>query len=246
MCKTYYVGWDVGAWHCDKNTNSRDAIVIQDKESEDVFLFYGNATNFFGEENLDAFFRALFPDHITENEQNEYKIAVDAVLGWPKEFIALITGKDINTDILPKCKKENCFLLRECERELPFEDIQPLSAVQDMLGSQSTKVLFFLRKFGFNNEGSFWSKDGSMVYETYPAIIAKMLEDKDLPNVSKFYHAVSRQNGRKSIEYEPQKNHQDFKDALLALAALKTGFKEPEKQVNKIEGWIWLPEKTEK
>ena len=52
---TYYVGWDVGAWHCDKNTNSRDAIVIQDKESEDVFLFYGNATNFFGEENLDAF-----------------------------------------------------------------------------------------------------------------------------------------------------------------------------------------------
>ena len=36
MCKTYYVGWDVGAWHCDKNTNSRDAIVVLDKKGKVV------------------------------------------------------------------------------------------------------------------------------------------------------------------------------------------------------------------
>ena len=28
---TYYVGWDVGAWYCDKNAHSRDAIVVLDE-----------------------------------------------------------------------------------------------------------------------------------------------------------------------------------------------------------------------
>lgn len=237
---TYYVGWDVGAWHCDKNVNSRDAIVIQKENSEKVFLFYGNAKNFFSTTSLDNFFKALFPNCI-EEEQNEYNVAVDAVLGWPKEFIALITGKKINTKELPECKKQNHFLLRECERELP-EDIQPLSAVQDMLGSQSTKVLFFLHKFDFDNQGGVWTKDDSKVYETYPAMIAKSLEEKDLPKVSHYYHQVSRESGIKSLGYTPKIiERQDFKDALLALAAIKMGFKEPETPINKIEGWIWLP-----
>ncbi|MGO9017169.1 MAG: hypothetical protein ACLQVJ_02350 [Syntrophobacteraceae bacterium] len=26
----FYIGWDVGGWNCDKNLNSRDAIVILD------------------------------------------------------------------------------------------------------------------------------------------------------------------------------------------------------------------------
>lgn len=28
--KHYYIGWDVGAWNCDRNAASRDAIVILD------------------------------------------------------------------------------------------------------------------------------------------------------------------------------------------------------------------------
>ncbi len=29
---SYFVGWDVGAWNCDKNGTSRDAIVILDEQ----------------------------------------------------------------------------------------------------------------------------------------------------------------------------------------------------------------------
>ena len=237
----YYVGWDVGAWHCDKNINSRDAIVIQEENSNEVFLFYGNVKNFFSAKNLDDFFKVIFPDRIATGK-NEYNIAVDAVLGWPEEFIALITGKKkkINTTELPISKRENHFLLRECERELYDEDIQPLSAVQDMLGSQSTKVLFFLHKFDFCNQEGVWTKDNSKVYETYPTIIAKRLGN--LPQVTQFYHQVSRKSGIISQVYKPQQvERQDFKDALLALAAIKKGFQVPERSINKIEGWIWLP-----
>lgn len=28
---SYFIGWDVGAWHCDTNSKSRDAIVILDE-----------------------------------------------------------------------------------------------------------------------------------------------------------------------------------------------------------------------
>lgn len=28
---THFIGWDVGAWDCDKNSNSRDAILILDE-----------------------------------------------------------------------------------------------------------------------------------------------------------------------------------------------------------------------
>ena len=236
----YYVGWDVGAWHCDKNKNSKDAIVIQEENSNEVFLFYGNVKNFFSVKSLDDFFKVIFPDCIAAGE-NEYNIAVDAVLGWPEKFIALITGKkeEINTKEIPVSKIENHFLLRECERELCGLGIQPLSSVQDMLGSQSTKVLFFLHKFDFCNQEGVWTKDNSKVYETYPAIIAKRLND--WPKVTQFYHQVSRNGVVVSQVYKPQGEHQDFKDALLALAAIKNGFQVPERPINKIEGWIWLP-----
>jgi len=26
---THFIGWDVGAWHCDTNSKSRDAIVLK-------------------------------------------------------------------------------------------------------------------------------------------------------------------------------------------------------------------------
>jgi hypothetical protein len=29
---TFYMGWDVGGWNCDKNGKSRDALVILDAE----------------------------------------------------------------------------------------------------------------------------------------------------------------------------------------------------------------------
>jgi hypothetical protein len=30
----YAVGWDVGAWNCDKNPNSRDALVVLDEAGQ--------------------------------------------------------------------------------------------------------------------------------------------------------------------------------------------------------------------
>lgn len=34
--ETYYIGWDVGGWNCDKNDSSRDAVVILDTDLQIV------------------------------------------------------------------------------------------------------------------------------------------------------------------------------------------------------------------
>ena len=36
MGRPCFIGWDVGGWNCDKNQNSRDAIVILDTNREIV------------------------------------------------------------------------------------------------------------------------------------------------------------------------------------------------------------------
>ena len=38
----YYIGWDVGAWNCDKNRKSRDAIVVLDGEKTVKGIWRGN------------------------------------------------------------------------------------------------------------------------------------------------------------------------------------------------------------
>jgi len=32
MSRSFFIGWDVGGWNCDKNAKSRDAIVIFDED----------------------------------------------------------------------------------------------------------------------------------------------------------------------------------------------------------------------
>jgi hypothetical protein len=36
MAASYFIGWDVGGWSCDKNKDSRDAIVVIDENKEVV------------------------------------------------------------------------------------------------------------------------------------------------------------------------------------------------------------------
>lgn len=191
----YFIGWDVGAWHCDNNSNSRDALVILDENG----LYQGEAWRcnlshtIWESDDLKAFLDKVF-DHckVKRNPKTEIIIAIDAPLGFSKEFAELIANDKALSlatigDSQEKLKNyyTNPYLFRETERLLssktkvkgPQENekvFKPLSPVQHMIGSQASKAMHFLKKFEFKNpERGLYEKqeDNCKVIEAYPATL---------------------------------------------------------------------------
>ena len=232
----FFIGWDVGGWNCDKNGESRDAIVILDAGLAIVGTpWRGNLRKSINASTTSrAWVEALFalcgaaPPPITAC----VTLAIDTPLGFSQAFVALVSGLTYLEPL--ESSATNPYLFRQTERRLFAQGIRPLSAVKDMIGSQATKGMHALAKFAPQIQRSgVWSDGAALTaIEAYPApckhsdLMARLLQRyKDWR----------------------QANHQDKVDALTcALIAYcfhvqPETLARPDGDVPVSEGRIWLP-----
>ena len=249
-----YLGWDVGAWHCDKGT-SKDALVLLQDEGRDQpptlchHPWRGNLRKDYNESSEKPLGdRVLARVGAKAAEWDEVVLAIDTPLGWPEAFHAVLAEKP--PDQVGTTKHTNNVLLRRSEQWLAEQGYAPLSAVQDLIGSQSTKGLCFLKQMGLTTHkpGVWRSPEGHQpgltAIETYPTpcrsapLIATMQTKR-----AKQLHTKLRSMGRR-----PGKNAlSDYNDALTcalmawAFRRHKGALVKPGPGVPVREGWIWVP-----
>ena len=228
--QSFYIGWDVGAWNCDANPRSRDAIVILDSTLTIVGKpWRGNlreciCTAPTSTDLLKAVFSrcgAAFPDtpmHVV--------MAIDTPLGFSEEFASLVTKLKCVEAI--GSSDTNPYLFRRTERHLFQHGLKPLSAVKDMIGSQATKGIHVLAKFAPRIESCGVWTDGQCfrAIETYPAACRET-------------NAIKKcLNGREKLRPD------DVEDARICalmahlFATERETLEGPEGNVPRREGWI--------
>ena len=232
--REFFVGWDVGAWNCDKNSHSRDAIVMLDSNNQIVGEPWGwrnirqqinHATA--TEEWIRALFRLCKAEYPTSGFH--VIMAIDTPLGFSTEFLDL--AMNLTSSETPMVESaSNQYLFRETERFLFSNDITPLSAIKDMIGSQATKGMHTLSKFSPRTSSCGVWTDGSLltVIEAYPAAC------KGSATIRKLRH-------------HPPLGREDTEDALIcALVAYlfgtdRSSLASPPEATPAKEGWIWVP-----
>ncbi len=233
---SFAIGWDVGGWNCDKNNKSRDAIVILD----DTLAIIGQPLRGNLRECIAAatttrdWLRALFDNchEVYPDEPVNVTMAIDTPLGFPDEFVSLITRQSCFEP--DATSGRNRYLFRQTDRRLYERGLKPLSTIKDMIGSQATKGMHVLAKFAPQAEscGVWTDGHGFRVIEAYPSAC------RNTPAVKTIL------NGYKSL------GHPDKDDALICalIAHLfvteRATLEEPGKGVSPNEGWIWMPRPT--
>ena len=227
------IGWDVGGWNCDKNPNSRDALVILDAGARLLGQpWRGNLRRTINEaDTAKAFLTKIFELCRVEvaPRRSRVTIAIDAPLAFPASLVALLTRGQIETQI--EENPNNPYLYRFTERRLVTRNGAPLSVVKDMIGSQSTKAIHATIKFAPKFEAlGVWSDGGATRFiETYPA--------------------ECRRRSKEFIEVRLAGvfGHDDIIDAGICavvahrFATAPEGLEAPVPGAPTSEGWIWLP-----
>lgn len=224
------IGWDVGGWNCDKNPNSRDALVVLDAAGSVGQPWRGNLRQTLNSAATAADFLSAIrdlcklpssPDHAT--------IAIDAPLGFPAAFARLVTGGPPLDQIGQSAA--NSYLYRATERRLVAEGVTPLSAVKDMIGSQSTKAMHAVARYTRPIAPGVWSDGGRLtLIETYPALCRSRARGV-------FNDLATATTARES----------DILDAevcaLIAQAFVQqpAWLEPPPPDLPALEGWIWAP-----
>lgn len=145
---TCYLGWDVGGWHSDHNSKSRDAIVVLNADGSLAGMIDKN-----GRDGLAQRFRTTDPSDpdfwavICRGSGAEdalracthLVIAIDAALDFSSEFKALLRGE--RAESIPPTSADLPYLYRPTERFLSARGFAPLSPIKDMIGSQATKAI---------------------------------------------------------------------------------------------------------
>jgi hypothetical protein len=242
MAPSFYIGWDVGGWNCDKNGKSRDAIVVLDADLQ-IFgkPWRGNLrTTINVATGADAFIHALFAlcgapadlalgAEATQPPAPRITLAIDTPLGFSRTFVELVTGLQCVEPIAQS--SSNPYLFRRTERFLFEHGLTPLSAVKDMIGSQATKGMHALAKFAPHRTScGVWTDSRHLVaIEAYPSACKT---SQTLATLRKDY---------------PTLDHDDKTDALTcALVAYlfdqrREALAASDASVPPSEGWIWLP-----
>ncbi|MBL1265844.1 hypothetical protein [Candidatus Methylomicrobium oryzae] len=169
----YFIGWDVGGWNCDKNRESRDALVILDTERNLVGTpWRGNLRKSINEattarewlRRLFGYCRVDFPEH-----NLQAILAIDTPLGFSEAFSRLITCREYAEAV--EQSNTNAYLFRATERFLFDHGLNPLSPVKDMIGSQATKGVHVLAKFApqVTRCGVWSDSDCLTAIEAYPS-----------------------------------------------------------------------------
>ena len=230
---SYFIGWDVGAWNCDKNGKSRDAIVILDESLTIVGQpWRGNlrksiATATTTNDWLNALFAKCEAEH--PERSGRVTMAIDTPLGFPNEFIDLITRqRHAEPD---ETSGRNCYLFRHTERHLFERGLKPLSAIKDMIGSQATKGMHVCAKFAPEIEscGVWTDAHGFRAIETYPAACRDTREVKKLLK------------GSKSLGHDDKDDARVCAVVAHLFATGRGALENPPASVPGNEGWIWVP-----
>jgi hypothetical protein len=228
-----FIGWDVGGWNCDKNSKSRDAVVILDSSMDLVGQpWRGNLRKCIGSavttrEWLAAIFNncgAKFPGPTAF-----VTMAIDTPLGFPEEFVDLVAHRHgVEPD---EVSGRNCYLYRHTERRLFDRGLSPLSTVKDMIGSQATKGMHMLTKFAPIAESCGVWTDGAVfrAIETYPTACRE---------TSMLQQLLSGRNRLKPPDVEDARTC-----ALIAylFGTARSTLETPDSTVPHSEGWIWVP-----
>lgn len=232
---SFFIGWDVGGWNCDKNENSRDSIVILNPSLAIVGKpWRGNLRPIINEaKSAKEFSRKLFSlcsANLPANIEHVI-LSIDTPLGFSVEFVGLVTGSKFVEPV--ESHDTNPYLYRQTERYLFEHGFSPLSAIKDMIGSQATKGMHVLAKFAPEVERcGVWS-DGELLtaIEAYPSAC------KNCGSIEAL---------RQQVANQPVEN-QDKMDALTCALIAYFFTKNPEKliapggSVPTSEGWIWVP-----
>lgn len=233
----YFVGWDVGAWNCDKNSKSRDALVVLTEQSGSLTICgkpkRGNLRKYLdGQTTLEALLNGFCGSEIQSGDI--ITIAIDAPLGFPAAVRALIDGKPFSGE-LPESYAENPYLYRQTEQWLFERHFSPLSAIKDMIGSQATKGMHLIRSLGLATSDAtcgVWTDGRITAIETYPAVCQRNGKAK------KFADLLDSLN---------VSGHSDICDAVCcAVVAYLFAYDQdslmsPQGNPPSSEGWIWVP-----
>lgn len=232
----YFIGWDVGGWNCDKNSRSRDAIVILDAHRQIIGVPWRGNLRVTINDAKDArdWVKRLFDLCKADTPLGSYSvtIGIDTPLGFSEAFIELAARLKSVSSIGES--DTNPYLLRATERFLFRHGIKPLSAIKDMIGSQATKGMHVLAKFApESSDCGVWT-DGDVLtaIEAYPSPCKR---------------SVIVQNMRRTYS---RLRHEDEEDALTcALIAYlfvhqRDELAAPANNVQHREGWIWVPKDT--
>jgi hypothetical protein len=242
LAPSFYIGWDVGGWNCDKNGKSRDAIVILDADLQIIGKpWRGNLRNTINAATgSEAFIHALFAlcgapaglaleAEATQPPAQRITLAIDTPLGFSQAFVGLVSGLQSVESIAQS--SSNPYLFRRTERFLFGHGLTPLSAVKDMIGSQATKGMHALAKFAPHrtNCGVWTDTQHLVAIEAYPSACKT---SQTMAMLSQGY---------------PTLDHEDKTDALTcALVAYlfdqrRETLVAPDASVPPGEGWIWVP-----
>ncbi len=232
MSRSFFIGWDVGGWNCDRNANSRDALVILDVDLHVVGKpWRGNLRETINVAATSAEWTArLFRLCGSETAADaSFTLAIDTPLGFPSALLAL--ASELQPVGPLGDSSANPYLYRHTERLLFRGRRGPLSAVKDMIGSQATKGMHVLAQFAPRVErcGVWTDGAGLRVIETYPAACRRAEEDS------------------KALDALAPLSHDDLIDARVCalvaclFATTQGTFDEPTDDVPSREGWIWVP-----
>lgn len=228
-----FVGWDVGGWNCDKNSLSRDAVVIVDADGNLVGRpWRGNLRNtILNSATASEFVYAMF-ELCQANDRFDaasgYVLAIDAPLALPRALLALAQGEVCGDELT--VSSQNPYLYRFTERRLNAEGHTPLSAVKDMIGSQSAKAMHAVAKFSpYLESAGVWTGTAVTAIETYPSLCRRRYPEGFLP--------PQEIRGCKS----------DIADAWVcamiarSYALAHNELEGPVAEAPPEEGWIWAP-----
>lgn len=244
---SYSIGWDVGGWNCDHNSNSRDALVILDAAGHLVGRpWWGNLrTHINAAQDTSAFVSQLFAlcqATWPEDQQPPVVLGVDTPLGFSDALLQLAASPRQPTVHPVEASASNPYLFRFTERYLLTRGITPLSAVKDMIGSQATKGLHVVGRFAAQSLAcGVWGNGALTVMEVYPSAARRSSA------IQKALQSFASQGF--GDQTAPKTARQtDQRDALVAalvahwFAHQPGRLQPPPPETPLNEGWIWVPQ----
>jgi predicted nuclease with RNAse H fold len=242
----YFVGWDVGAWNCRRTSGSQDSFVVLTSDNGTPKLcgrvFRGPLRIEIAEiESLPKLLLQIC--ELETQADDEFVIGIDTPLGLPEAVQWHITREGLPRSVEERCS-HNPYLYRKCEQHLAEVCFPPLSAIKDMIGSQLTKGMHFLRKLNLQPQSEpvgAWKAGNVTAIEVYPAT-CKVTDTKGYVSLgSATLKGMFAQLQGDKLETVDEQDAVYCALVAYLFASKREQLANPITGIPKSEGWIWYP-----